>query len=85
MTDSYDLSKLGPDAFENIVNFLALKTLGLAVAVLAQVLTEAEMVILKERHPTQVKQNIGKVSGTSSQNFIRLTSVKTRINGLLSR
>lgn len=29
MTDSYDLSKLGPDAFENIVNFLALKTLGL--------------------------------------------------------
>lgn len=29
MADSYDLSKLGPDAFENIVNFLALKTLGL--------------------------------------------------------
>lgn len=29
MTDSYDLSKLGPDAFENIVNFLALKTLGM--------------------------------------------------------
>lgn len=29
MADSYDLSKLGSDAFENIVNFLALKTLGL--------------------------------------------------------
>lgn len=29
MADSYDLSKLGPEAFENIVNFLALKTLGL--------------------------------------------------------
>ena len=29
MTDSYDLSKLGTEAFENIVNFLALKTLGL--------------------------------------------------------
>lgn len=29
MTDSYDLSKLGPEAFENMVNFLALKTLGL--------------------------------------------------------
>jgi len=29
MADSYDLSKLGSDSFENIVNFLALKTLGL--------------------------------------------------------
>lgn len=29
MADSYDLSKLGSEAFENIVNFLALKTLGL--------------------------------------------------------
>ena len=29
MADSYDLSNLGSDAFENIVNFLALKTLGL--------------------------------------------------------
>lgn len=29
MSDSYDLSKLGPEAFENIVNFLALHTLGL--------------------------------------------------------
>ncbi len=29
MTDSYDLSQLGTEAFENIVNFLALKTLGL--------------------------------------------------------
>lgn len=28
MTDTYDLSKLGTEAFENIVNFLALKTLG---------------------------------------------------------
>lgn len=29
MADPYDLSQLGSDAFENIVNFLALKTLGL--------------------------------------------------------
>jgi hypothetical protein len=29
MTDSYDLTQLGTEAFENIVNFLALKTLGL--------------------------------------------------------
>ena len=28
MPDSYDLSKIGPEAFENMVNFLALKTLG---------------------------------------------------------
>jgi hypothetical protein len=31
MADSYDLSKLGSEAFENIVNFLALKTLGLRI------------------------------------------------------
>jgi hypothetical protein len=29
MTYSYDLAKLGPEAFENIVNFLTMKTLGL--------------------------------------------------------
>jgi hypothetical protein len=29
MADPYDLSKLSPEAFENIVNFLAMKTLGL--------------------------------------------------------
>src|SRR5687768_16791126 len=29
MAESYDLSTLGPEAFENLVNFLALKTLGL--------------------------------------------------------
>jgi hypothetical protein len=32
MSDSYDLSKLGTDAFENIVNLLALNTLGLGVS-----------------------------------------------------
>lgn len=31
MADSYDLTKLGPDAFEHMTNFLALKTLGLGV------------------------------------------------------
>jgi hypothetical protein len=29
MTDAYDLHRLGPREFENLVNFLALKTLGL--------------------------------------------------------
>src|SRR3712207_1816486 len=29
MSYSYDLAKMGPHAFENLVNFLALKTLGL--------------------------------------------------------
>lgn len=31
MSEVYDLAKIGPQAFENIVNFLALKTLGLGL------------------------------------------------------
>ncbi|AZF40385.1 hypothetical protein C4J87_0193 [Pseudomonas sp. R1-43-08] len=72
MSNSYDLTQLDPNAFENMVNFLAMKVLGQGVAGFAPGSDGGEMDTLKVKQHIRVTKLGGLEFGIYSQSFINL-------------